>query len=57
MGARTRYFVKVEKVYEEWVEVSAITSDDAVYEAKMNHEHKRIIDVKHYSEMDEGDLL
>jgi uncharacterized protein YqfB (UPF0267 family) len=55
VGANTRYYVKVGKMVEEWIEVSALTEEDAEQEAIQMPEVITVTDVKHWSYFEEID--
>lgn len=52
MGANTRYYVRVVRPVKEWVEVSAITEEEAVEEAKLLTGVISVKDVKHWTEFE-----
>lgn len=53
MGAATKYYATVRKFVTEVVEVSGITSDDAEYEAARLDGVVDVVEVKHWSEVEE----
>ena len=55
MSARTRYYVRIMKPVYMWVEVNAITKDEAREEASKMKEVISVIDVKHWTEFEEVD--
>ena len=55
MGAETRYYVKVVKPAEEWVEINAVTELEAAEKASYLPDVISIKDVKHWSYFEEAD--
>ena len=47
MSANTTYYVKVPRVFYEWVEVSAVTMDD------VTHDYPEAIQILHWTEFEE----
>jgi hypothetical protein len=54
MSAKTTWYVKVLIPTEKWVDVQAVTSDEARIEARIDYpETFMVLQVKHWKEMEE----
>lgn len=55
MSANTQWYVRVLVGAEEWKEIYAITSEDAKFEASQLPDVMRVLEVKHWSEVEGGE--